>query len=128
MADVSIESSLRTFISRVANGKGTDAEVSILPNVLDFYGTHFTPEQVSVPIGNEGVPDDGFPHGDELVSAAMAAEFLGLNATHKFPNRAVLRLANEGQIHAPVYVGNKSPRWRAEWIREYKRRLMESDQ
>ena len=74
------------------------------------------------------MPDDGFPHGDELVSAAMAAEFLGLNATHKFPNRAVLRLANEGQIHAPVYVGNKSPRWRAEWIREYKRRLMESDQ
>ena len=123
MADVSIESSLRTFISRVANGKGTDAEVSILPNVLDFYGAHFTPAQVSA--GGEAAPDDGFPYGDELVSAAMAAEFLGLNATHKFPNKAVLRLANEGRLHAPVRVGDKSPRWQAQWIRDYKKRLLE---
>lgn len=73
----------------------------------------------------EAAPDDGFPHGEVLVTAEMAATFLGLNATHKFPNKAVLRLANEGKLRAPVRVGDKSPRWQAEWIREYKKRLIE---
>lgn len=129
MADVSIESSLRTFISRVANGKGTDGEVAILPQVLDFYGTHFsTPEPAHAAAGNEAAPDDGFPQGDVLVNAWQAAEFLGLCATHKYPNKAVLRLANEGRLHAPVYVGDKSPRWQAQWIREYKKRLLEESE
>lgn len=126
MTDVSIRDSLKTFIARVSNGKGTDGEVAILPQVLDFYGAHFsTPEPARAAAGGEAVPDDGFPHGEVLVTAEMAATFLGLNATHKFPNKAVLRLANEGRLHAPVRVGDKSPRWQAQWIRDYKARLLE---
>ena len=129
MTDVSIRDSLKTFIARVSNGKGTDGEVAILPQVLDFYGTHFsTPEPARAAAGNEAVPDDGFPHGEVLVTAEMAATFLGLNATHKFPNKAVLRLANEGRLHAPVRVGDKSPRWQAQWIRDYKARLLEESE
>lgn len=130
MTDVSVRDSLKTFISRVSNGKGTDGEVAILPQVLDFYGTHFsTPEPAHAAAGNDTAPDDGFfPHGEVLVNAAQAAEFLGLNATHKFPNKAVLRLANEGRLHAPVRVGDKSPRWQAQWIRDYKARLLEESE
>ena len=113
-----VQDSLETFISRVSNGKGTDGEVAILPQVLDFYGEHFGSAK------NAETEEDNFPHGDTLVTAEMAATFLGLNATHKFPNKAVLRLANEGVIHAPVRVGDKSPRWQAQWIREYKERLL----
>lgn len=124
MADT-VQSSLETFISRVSNGKGTDGEVAILPQVLDFYGAHFS--EGAALAGNTGVEDDdSFPHGEELVTAEMAAAYLGLNATHKFPSKAVIRLANEGQIHAPVRVGSKSPRWQAAWIREYKARLFEA--
>lgn len=129
MTDVSIRDSLKTFISRVSNGKGTDGEVAILPQVLDFYGAHFgAPEPARAAAGNEAAPDDGFPHGDVLVNAWQSAEFLGLCATHKYPNKAVLRLANEGRLHAPVYVGDKSPRWQAQWIREYKKRLLEESE
>ena len=129
MTDVSIRDSLKTFIARVSNGKGTDGEVAILPQVLDFYGEHFsTPEPARAAVGNEAAPDDGFPHGEVLVTAEMAATFLGLNATHKFPNKAVLRLANEGRLHAPVRVGDKSPRWQAQWIRDYKARLLEESE
>ncbi len=129
MVDASIRDSLKAFISRVSNGRGTDGEVAILPQVLDFYGLHFSaPTSAPAAAADEAATDDGFPQGEELVNAAMAAEFLGLNSTHKFPNKAVLRLANEGRLHAPVRVGDKSPRWQAQWIREYKTRLMEESE
>lgn len=113
-----VKTSLEAFVSRVAAGRGSENEVAVLPQVLAFYKENYLKEDAA------GAGADGFPEGEELVTAAMAAQFLGFGSTHRFPNRAVLRLSNEGLLHAPVRVGDRSPRWQARWIREYKEKLL----
>lgn len=100
-----IKTSLEVFVSRMASGRGSDGEVAVLPQVLAFYKDNYLEkEDVS------GAGADGFPLGQEFVTMEMAARFLGLGTTHRYPNKAVLRLSNKGRLHAPVRVGDRSPR------------------
>lgn len=118
-----VKEMLELFIERVCTGKGTQADIGALPSVLSFYGTYYAAEGADRQQGPTE-PADTFPTGDTLVNAAQAAEYLGFTTlTHKRPASAVLRLAAEGKLHEPVRVGDRTQRWKAQWIRGYKESL-----
>lgn len=122
-----VKEMLELLIERVCTGNGSQADVGALPSVLEYYGTHFGDNEDGN-AATEQEPDDKFPTGDILVNAAQAAEYLGFTPlTHKRPASAVLRLSAEKKLHAPVRIGDRTQRWKASWIRDYKQGLMEVD-
>ena len=114
-----VRESLELFISRIAKGNGSDGEVTVFPSVVALYREMFDGGV------EESAPLDagGFPAGDSLVCAKEAAAFLGFTRTNKFPEKAVIRLSNEGKLPQAIKVGDKTLRWKACWIRDFKRSL-----
>lgn len=115
---------MERFLTRVSDGRGTDKEIEVFPDVLRIYAEVTdggTGEEPSVP-SPAREEADGFPAGETLVDGDEAAKFLGFDR-NKFPRKAVLRLSSEGKIPAPIRSGTKTFRWKASWIRNYRARL-----
>ena len=121
--NIAIEEMFLKYFDRVLyEGKGNSSEIEILPSILTQYQKLFNAEPLK---GN--VPyirnNDPFESGDSnardfpidgYVSASQIAPFLGYTKDkYKRPEAAVHRLASEGKIPKPIYIGNRSPRWRA---------------
>lgn len=121
---------LKYFNRVLCEGKGNSAEIEILPLILTQYQKLFNPEalQLNVPYTRNNNPFENcindtnvtdFPT-DGYVTASQIAPFLGYTKDkYKRPEAAVHRLASEGKIPKPIYIGSRSPRWRAGDIWDY---------
>jgi predicted DNA-binding transcriptional regulator AlpA len=127
---IAMEEMFLKYFNRVlCEGKGNSSEIEILPLILTQYQKLFNVEAIqgNVPYirnnpFNSGTNDTNvtdFPT-DGYVTASQIAPFLGYTkGKYKRPEAAVHRLASEGKIPKPTYIGSRSPRWRAGDIWDY---------
>lgn len=128
---MSVKAALEAFISRVGNGAARDSEINVFPQVLQFYGElNGLPDTATSATGavNDeicGVKDFPPRGAGMLVSGLAAAAFLGFTkGTHKRPDRAVKRLADEGKILPPKRIGDRALRYNSDDIWRYRDMVM----
>ena len=130
-----ISVALEHFIGRVAEGRGSDEEVRIFPQVLQLFFDYAMSPRVKAdpktalslvpPAVVEENETEFPPRGSgRLVDGLTAALFLGFSKEkHKRPEKAVKRLADEGKLPQPTRVGTRTYRWNSNDIWELRDRI-----